>query len=263
MVATPMSHIQGPRKPRGPRADPHGTHMLYASDDIAVSALTAGSVRVDVSINADPADVDKWRAIFESGDATTAVRVATRQVSDKVPGALREAMKAAFVVVFSNRFSGEIDKVVDAYRIMLRESLAKGDDSDLQTALNRARLQEKILASTSMVDQTQACELLGLSATNPSATMKRKEEKREILRFTVDGRVSYPLFQFDVEGRRVFPAMAKLIALKPETWSDFRLLHWLTRPHLDFGTAPAEKLSAEDAEVVAAFKREIVSAEHG
>ncbi len=72
--------------------------------------------------------------------------------------------------------------------------------------------------------------------------MKRKEEKREILRFTVDGRVSYPLFQFDVEGRRVFPAMAKLIALKPETWSDFRLLHWLTRPHLDFGTAPAESL---------------------
>ncbi len=60
-----------------------------------------------------------------SDDATTAVRVATRQVSDKVPGALREAMKAAFVVVFSNRFSEEIDKVVDAYRIMLRESLAK------------------------------------------------------------------------------------------------------------------------------------------
>ena len=172
-------------------------------------------------------------------------------------------MEAAFVDVFSNRFSGEIGKVVDAYRVMLRESLAKGTDSELQKALNRARLQEKILASTSMVDQPQACELLGLSGTNPSATMKRKEEKREILRFTIDGRVSYPLFQFDVEGRRIFPTMAKLIALKPETWSDFRLLHWLTRPHLDFETAPAEKLGAEDAEVIGAFKREVVPAEHG
>lgn len=256
MVATPLRHPGNRRKPHGPRADPHDTHMLYASRDIAVSTLTAGSVHVNVSIDADPVDVDKWRAIVES-DAPT------RQIRDKVSGALREAMKAAFVAVFSNRFSGEIDKVVDAYRVMLRESLAKGNDSDLQTALNRARLQEKILASTSMVDQAQACELLGLSGTNPSATMKRKEEKREILRFTIDGRVSYPLFQFDVEGRRIFPAMAKLIALKPETWSDFRLLHWLTRPHLDFGTAPAEKLGAEDAEVVAAFKREIVPVGHG
>ncbi|ENN83813.1 hypothetical protein RHSP_83001 (plasmid) [Rhizobium freirei PRF 81] len=237
--------------------------MLYASDDIAVSALTAGSVRINVSIDADPADVDKWRAIIESDNATTAVRVATKRVGDKVSGALREAMKAAFVAVFAKRFSGEIDKVVDAYRVMLRESLAKGDDADLQTALNRARLQEKILASTSMVDQAQACELLGLSGANPSATMKRKEDKREILRFTIDGRVSYPLFQFDVEGRRIFPAMAKLIALKPDTWSDFRLLHWLTRPHLDFGTTPAEKLGAEEAEMVAAFKREIVPVEHG
>jgi hypothetical protein len=237
--------------------------MLYASEDIAVSALTAGSVYINVSINADPAEVDKWRAVLESDAATPAAPTEARQVRDKVSGALRDAMKAAFVTVFSNRLSGEINKVVDAYRIMLRESLAKGDDSDLQTALNRARLQEKILASTSMVDQAQACELLGLSGANPSATMKRKEEKREILRFTVDGRVSYPLFQFDVEGRRVFPAMAKLIALKPETWSDFRLLHWLTRPHLDFGTSPAEKLGAEEAEVVAAFKREIVPAEHG
>ncbi|MBY5374639.1 hypothetical protein ELG72_27780 (plasmid) [Rhizobium leguminosarum] len=259
MVATPLRHSEKRRKPHEARVD---THMLYTSRDITVSALTAGSIHVNVSIDADPADIDKWRAIVESDVAITA-QAKPKQIRDKVPRALREAMEAAFVDVFSNRFSGEIGKVVDAYRVMLRESLAKGTDSELQKALNRARLQEKILASTSMVDQPQACELLGLSGTNPSATMKRKEEKREILRFTIDGRVSYPLFQFDVEGRRIFPTMAKLIALKPETWSDFRLLHWLTRPHLDFETAPAEKLGAEDAEVIEAFKREVVPAEHG
>ncbi|MGE4306788.1 MAG: hypothetical protein AB7E24_22475 [Novosphingobium sp.] len=237
--------------------------MLYASRDIAVSALTASSVHIDVSIDADPVNVDKWRAIVETVAAPTRARVSTQKVRDKAPGAVREAMKAAFVAVFSRRFSSEIDQVVDAYRVMLRESLAKGDDAGLQTALNRARLQEKILAGTSMVDQAQACVLLGLSGANPSATMKRKEERREILRFTVDGRAAYPLFQFDVEGRRIVPGMAKLIALKPEAWSDFRLLHWLTRPHLDFGAAPAERLGAEEAEVIAAFKREIVPAEHG
>lgn len=263
MVATHLTDAETRRKPLGPRANPRGTHMLYTSDDIAVSAQTAGSVHINVNVEANPVDVDQWRAIMETVAATSTARVRTKKVRDTAPGAVREAMKAAFVAVFSRRFSSEIDKVVDAYRIMLRESLATGVDTELQTALNRARLQEKILAGTSMVDQTQACELLGLSGANPSATMKRKEEKREILRFTVDGRVAYPLFQFDIEGRRIFPAIAKLIALKPETWSDFRLLHWLTRPHLDFGAAPAERLGAEEAEVVAAFKREIVPAEHG
>jgi hypothetical protein len=139
----------------------------------------------------------------------------------------------------------------------------EGNDAELQTALNRARLREKVLASTSMADRGQACELLGLSGANPSATMKRKEEKRELLRFTIDGRAVYPLIQFDVEGRRVFPVIAKLIALKPETWSDFRLLHWLVWPHLDFGAAPAEFLGSDERDVVAAFKRATVPVEHG
>lgn len=260
MLATPLSQIEARRKPHGP----HGVHTLYTSNDMAASAQTAGLIHIDVSIEANPVDVEKWQMVVESVAATGTVRGAAKKIRDNAPGAaVQKTMKAAFIAVFSQRFSSEIDKVVDAYRVMLRESLAKGVDSELKTALNRARLQEKILAGTLMVDQTQACELLGLSRTNPSATMKRKEEKREILRFTVEGRAAYPLSQFDIEGRRIFPAMAKLIALKPETWSDFRLLHWLTRPHLDFGASPAEQLGEEEAGVIAAFKREIVPAEHG
>jgi hypothetical protein len=238
-------------------------HTFYASDDIAAAAQTADSVYINVSIEANPVDVDKWRTIVEAAAAPSRAPVGTKKIRGKMPDAVQEVMKAAFVAVFSQRFSSEIDKLVDAYRIMLRESLAKGADSALQTALNRARLQEKILAGTSMVDQTQACELLGLSGSNPSATMKRKEEKREILRFTVEGRAAYPLFQFDIERRRIFPAMAKLIALKPDIWSDFRMLHWLTRPHLDFGASPAERLDEEEAGVIAAFQRAIIPAEHG
>lgn len=257
------AHTEHRRKPPRLRADPHGERPLYVSDDIAASALTAGSVHVDVSVDVASADIDRWYTAAESRTAPASAQPGSKKARGKAPGMVREAMKAAFAEVFSNRFSSEIDKVVDAYRVMLRESLAKGDDTELQAALNRARLQEKILAGTLMVDQAQACELLGLSAANPSATMKRKEEKREILRFTVDGRAAYPLFQFDVEGRRIYPAIAKLIALKPRTWSDFRLLYWLTRPHLDFGAAPAERLAAETDAVIAAFEREIVPAEHG
>ncbi len=262
MVAPLMIPTETLKKSTGPSLGPQGSHMLYASNDITVSALTAGAVRVDVSLDIASGDENELRALLKDV-APAKARLRTKKGRNETPGFVREAIKAAFITVFSRRFSSEIDEVVEAYRVMLRESLAKGDDSELRSALNRARLQEKILANTRMVDQAQACELLGLSGTNPSATMRRKEEKREILRFTVDGRAAYPLFQFDVEGRRIFPVLTKLIALKPKTWSDFRLLHWLTRPHLDFGTIPAERLSAEEEKVVAAFEREIVPAEHG
>jgi hypothetical protein len=248
MVAAPVAHTETLRRMTGPRAGGRGETVLYKSDDIAVSAQTSGSVHVTCRVDAEALAADEWRAIAHKANA---------------PGVVQGAMEAAFVALFSRSFAREIDRVTDAYRVMLRESLATGIDPELQSALNRARLQEKILAGTTMVDQAQACELLGLSGANPSATMKRKEERREILRFTVDGRAAYPLFQFDIEGRRISAAMAQLIALKPAAWSDFRLLHWLTRPHLDFGAPPAERLGAEAADVLAAFKREIVLIEHG
>jgi hypothetical protein len=93
--------------------------------------------------------------------------------------------------------------------------------------------------------------------------MKRREDKKELLRFSIEGRAAYPLFQFDVEGRRIYPLMAQLIARKPKGWSDFRLLHWLTRPHLDFESTPGEGLADDGEAVLAAFEREIEPAVHG
>lgn len=257
-----MITAETPKKPTRPGPGRRGSHTLYVSNDMTVSALNAGSVEVEVSLDIASEDEDKLRTLLRDVTPVEA-RLETKKGRHEILGLFQEAVKAAFITVLSRRFSSEIEKVVEAYRVMLRESLAKGDDSELQSALNRARLQEKILANTRMANQAQACALLGLSGTNPSATMGRKEERREILRFTVDGRAAYPLFQFDVEGRRIFPVVVKLIALKPRTWSDFRLLHWLTRANLDFRVTPAERLGTEEEKVIAAFEREIVSAEHG
>lgn len=169
----------------------------------------------------------------------------------------------AVFALAQERLSEEIDAIVSEYRRMLRETLATGIDTELQAALNRARVQEKLLASVPCVDQTEACILLGLSTSNPSATMKRKEERGEVLRFTLEGRAAYPLLQFDVEGRRVFPGVQKILSLAPRTWSNFRILHWLIRPHLDFESTPAAALGTEEERVLEAFSREIEPADHG
>jgi hypothetical protein len=223
---------------------------FYTSPDSAIVAESAGLVAVNVTIR-EGHDGDIVQEVARLGGKAGATKAALLAVA------------AAAERVFERKFAGEIEQVVDAYRLMLRESLAKQEDPALRSALNRARLQERVLASTTMVDQTQACELLGLSTANPSATMKRKEERGELLRFTADGRAAYPFFQFDVEGRRVFPAISRLIDMKPQGWSDFRLLYWLTRPHLDFDSAPEAALGTNEAGVLAAFEREIEPAVHG
>jgi hypothetical protein len=185
------------------------------------------------------------------------------KASDDAAKLLVEALEKVAERYLSDAFAGEFAKLISEYRVMLRENLAKADDAPLKAALNRARLQERILASTPMAEQAEACELLGLSGANPSATMKRKEDRHELLRFTVDGRAVYPLLQFDVEGRRIYPAMSRIIAAKPAEWSDFRLLHWLTREHLDFDDTPGAALGSDPEAVIAAFERETEPAVHG
>lgn len=232
----------------------HRTKMASASAD----ASDVGRVKVDLVIASSPDDI----AILQEALATAAPRV-RGTASKAAAGLLAKAFENVAERYLQNAFKVEFDNMVEAYRLMLHEALPNGEDRRLKAALNRARLQERILASTPMADQAEACELLGLSDTNPSATMKRKEAKHELLRFTVDGRAAYPLFQFDVEGRRIYSGVARIIANKPESWSDFRLLHWLTRPHLDFEGAPAEAFATEADAIIAAFEREIEPEMHG
>lgn len=216
--------------------------LLYRSSKLAA---VRGGPNVEVTLSLDEAVGKEW--------AAHAASVAKAQ----------DALTRAAAEFLQTKFQAEIAHVVDAYRAMLQENVAKGDDPELREALNRARLQERILASSPMVDQAQACELLGLSTANPSATMKRKEARRELLRFTRDGRAVYPLFQFDVESRRITAGLEAVIASKPENWSDFRLLYWLSHPHIDFDGPPSAALGASPDEVLAAFKREIEPPVHG
>lgn len=252
-----QAHGSAPRRARGKK------RAFYASPRIAAAAADTGHVVVDFSIGQDPDTLVILREALASGTSEAAPEAG----GAKLPAAAIKLLVTAFETVatryLQDRFTSEFETLIAAYRLMLRENLATGDDAQLKAALNRARLQERILASTQMADQAQACELLGLSGANPSATMKRKEEKNELLRFTVDGRAAYPLLQFDVEGRRIYPALGEIIARRPDHWTDFRLLHWLTRPHLDFEDSPGAALGSQPEAVIDAFEREIEPEVHG
>lgn len=114
-----------------------------------------------------------------------------------------------------------------------------------------------------LVDETEAARLLGLSNADTERTGLIMGDRRKILRFEVEGRTAYPLFQFDAESHCIRPGISAVMAARPSGWSDYRVLHWLVTPHLDFGRIPAEAISTDADAVLAAFKIASDHTSHG
>jgi vacuolar-type H+-ATPase subunit H len=191
-----------------------------------------------------------------------AVQKILKETATPARDAETERETLAVLAKLQKTLEAEIDRLTEEYRRYLREAATRGEDPAVAEALERARLQESILKDVPMVDQRQACELLGLSTRNASATMARRED--DTLHFRIDGKMKYPLLQFDVEARQIYPALRDILDLAREAgWSNFRLLNWLLRPHMDFDTVPADALGRADAEVMAALRRAIRPDMHG
>ena len=178
---------------------------------------------------------------------------------------VRSALKEVIRTNLQQELSGEFEKMVAAYRDMLEWRVASGQDEAVSRALTRAKLQTEILASVPMVAQGEACALLGLSDTNPSATLKRYETRDRILRFAWKGKAAYPLFQFDVAERRIYPTLIELMKMRTDDWgSKMALLHWLTRPNRSLGgERPCDRLVDGADAILASFTAELSEPFHG
>ena len=129
--------------------------------------------------------------------------------------------------------------------------------------MDPARLRRRVLTAVTSVGEQEACVLLDVSTTGSDDGLSCIGNHGKMLRFEVDGRPRYPLFQFDVEHHRVVPGLSAILVAKPPGWSDYRLLHWLTTPHADFGRTPAEAIASDSDAVLAAFQREVDPPCHG
>ncbi len=176
---------------------------------------------------------------------------------------LTSQLYAGVVPMLMERLENEFDNFIEAYRRSLRDSMFLGEDPALVDALEKVALQEDILASAPMADNLQACRLLGLSGSNASSAMGRIVKKGDVFRMIVDGRPAYPLFQFDIENRRIFPVIKDMLTMRPDRWSDFRFLNWFIRPLHALNGSPADSLNDNPEGVMAAFKKAIEKPRHG
>lgn len=233
-----------------------GRRLLFRSQNSRISASNSCDLHVDVKI--DSIDEDTMRMLTE-----LALRLGAGDSTDVAN--LMSSATANFSTMLEKVFSNEFDAAMAAYRSWLEMKMATGDDEAVSRAMTRAKLQTEILSSVDMVDQSGACTLLGLSDANPSATLKRYEAKDKILRFDVRGKASYPLFQFDVAERRIYPPLLSVMEMRTDNWGGkMALLHWLTRPNLSLeGHRPCDVISEREDAILRSFSAELSETMNG
>lgn len=235
---------------------------VFRSRKSSVSAARSVDVNVDVRLDIDDIDLGSMLRELQtmldrqggpSPDAASLLRMT------------RASLKQVVEKTLERSLSGEFDAIVAAYRDMLERRMASGQDEAISRALTRAKLQTEVLSSVPMVDQAQACALMGLSDTNPSATLRRYEAKDRILRFDLKGKPAYPLFQFDVAERRIHPVLLTLLKMRTDDWGGkMALLHWLTRPNRSIGGAkPCDRLTRDADAILKSFSAEIAEPLNG
>lgn len=139
----------------------------------------------------------------------------------------------------------------------------KDPEAERRRAEHREQLRKQILAQYVIVDEGTAWNRLGAPGDNAAEVLAERARQGEVLRLIADGEPVYPAFQFDEERGCVLPAVQQILRVRPASYSEYQLLAWLTRPHLNFDGRPLDALGEQPDAVLKAFLLEIEPITHG
>ncbi|MGA0613338.1 hypothetical protein [Paracoccus sp. KR1-242] len=122
---------------------------------------------------------------------------------------------------------------------------------------NKPSAAERLLATIKMIDASQACALLRIETHVPERIIQDIARDCAVITVIQNGETVLPLFQFNTASGTVFEVVLDLLRLRPARISNLRLCYWLTRAHVDFGCAPADRFGRDDAAILDAFRRYI------
>ncbi|MBT0780847.1 hypothetical protein [Paracoccus sp. pheM1] len=128
---------------------------------------------------------------------------------------------------------------------------------------DQSDVEDRLLASIELVGAAQACALLRIETDDPEGAMQAIVRDDAIIALVHDGRTVFPRCQFDVGKGRVFDVVSTILKRRTARISNLRLCYWLTRAHVDFGEAPAQRFGHDDTAILAAFRRYIEPNCHG
>ncbi|WP_128254785.1 hypothetical protein [Falsirhodobacter deserti] len=129
--------------------------------------------------------------------------------------------------------------------------------------INEPSVEERLLARIDLIDAALACALLRIGTDDPEGAMQAMARNDAIITLVQNGRTRLPLFQFDTANNRVFDVVRAILQVRPPHISNLRLVYWMTRAHVDFRCAPAQRFGNDDAAIVGAFRRYIEAVGQG
>lgn len=228
-------------------------YRVLTKDD-ALTFSVADSKHVDVTVSIAKEYDEKFSEIVE---------LATQKHPKKNDVAFFRLVAADVIrSAMSQLIAKQLEDFQEAYGRFLIEAVPLRTDQGVLEATIAVQRRIELLKRVPMVDQRQVCDLLGVSKSNPSATMKRYEEKG-LLRFRLDGKILYPLLQFNIDAQMIYPEIFEIAAMKPKEMSQFALLDWLVSENANFDTTPADALKSSPGLVVRAFAEFVEEPAHG
>lgn len=147
-----------------------------------------------------------------------------------------------------------------------REELVKlfiGDAGPRPVDIVRAKMQaearKKVFSGTDWATAAQIAELAGLGRKNPSGTVNRWKQQRQIFALHVNGQDWYPRYALDGSFRPL-PAIAEVMAALAD-WRAERLASWFEAKSSSLGGQRPRELIATDPQRVIDAARRVALAE--
>lgn len=117
-----------------------------------------------------------------------------------------------------------------------------------------AELRAEFLKDFAVLDSAGVHKLAGLKGTNTSQTVNTWRQKGRILGLPVQGKIAYPIFQFDADGQP-FGLMGPVLTALPKSFTAWQRAFWFVSPKEGLaGKTPAEAVRAGDDRVVDAAR---------
>lgn len=132
---------------------------------------------------------------------------------------------------------------------------------DIERAMMQAEARKKVFTRSEWATAAQIADLAGLGQKNPSGTVNRWKQQRQIFALHRNGQDWYPKYALG-EDFRPLPAIAKVMEALPK-WQAERLVSWFEAKSSTLGgERPRQLIAAEPDRVVDAAKRVAMAEAH-
>ena len=161
--------------------------------------------------------------------------------------------------IIALRESGQTAMREEMLRVFLGDAVPR--PLDIERARMQADARKKVFDGTAWLTAAQIADLAGLGQKNPSGTVNRWKQQRQIFALNHRGQDWYPKYALD-DDFRPHPAIAQVIDALPD-WKAERLASWFESKSSTLGgERPREVLAFDAPRVIAAAQRVAMAEAH-